>query len=270
MVSAEKVIFTILVLFYASLTPAEISTKNLPSMENLATLLGSTNKKEVEKTVMANNGQISSGLPANNSARGKTGNEIAALLSSGAREHEKQILEAIMAERDSFEQILAQNRFVVNDFGVAYAASFITLWELASHKVLPLEGSLEAGKFLVYALKEVKPQYEALRETEKDQGYDWLMTTPVAFASLIKGFEKVGRIQEAEQLRTRSATLFNELFGLPYNVITISERGEIGVDTDKLLNIPDGSSKGDEIDTLIDQSIMIEEKNTGKKGGSNQ
>ncbi len=236
-------------------TRAGITPENLPSMDNLSALLADTSKKDVQQEIRKNKGRITSNLPIkNDSLRGTTAKEIANLLSGGDQNQEIQMKKAIMADREAFEQLLMKHGFDTKDMGVAFAVSFITLWELASYKELPLEGSLGAGKFLVYTMKEIKPSYDALPIEEREQGYDWLMTTPVAFASLIKGFEKAGRNQEAEQLRKKSAALFKKLFRMPHDTIIITAQGEISVDTDRLLENGATHDSGS-TDILIDQAL---------------
>ncbi|WP_456418313.1 DUF6683 family protein [Thiolapillus sp.] len=253
-----KLLLAALSLMLIAQTHAGISPENLPSMDNLAALLEGTDQKEVKRATKANNGRIASGLPVRgDSAHGATASQIAALLSDGDKNRERQLSKAIMEEREAFEQVLAQHGFDTRDMGVAFAASFITLWELASHKQLPLEGSLSAGEFLTYAMQGMKPEYNTISAQEKEQGYDWLMTTPVAFASLVKGFEKAGRQQEAEQLRSKSAALFKEIFRLPHDSIIITTKGAIEVDTDRLLNYDNAGASSD-ANTLIDQALNLE------------
>ncbi len=256
MISIRRIAFAIPAFFLISHAHAAVAPENLPSMDNLAALLGTTDKETVEKSIAAEGGRISSGLPAGKGARGETATEISALLSGGDKKQEQQLKTAIMDEREAFESVLTRHHFDTDDMGVAYATSFITLWELASHKQLPLEGSLEAGKFLVYTMKEIQPKYATISERDKERGHDWLMTTPVAFASLVKGFEQAGRKQEAKQLRAKSATLFKELFRLPHDTIIITSEGNIKVDTDRLLD--SGGTGNSEADSLIDQSLQME------------
>jgi len=258
MLSPVKLLLTAVSLMLMAPAHAGISPENLPSMGNLAALLEETDRKEVKRATKANNGRIASGLPVRgDSARGATASQIAALLSNGDKNRERQLSKAIMEEREAFEQVLAQHGFDTRDMGVAFAASFITLWELASHKQLPLKGSLSAGEFLTYAMKGMEPEYNAISSQEKEQGYDWLMTTPVAFASLVKGFEKAGRQQEAEQLRSKSAALFKQVFRLPHESIIITTEGDIEVDTDKLLEYGNANANND-ADTLIDQALNMD------------
>lgn len=258
MTTPIRINLAIAVLLFFTPVHAGISPENLPSMDNLTALLGETDIKEVKRATRANNGLITAGLAVHgDSVRGVTASEIAALLSGGDQNQEREMKKAIMAERDAFEQVLAEHGFDTRDMGVAFAVSFITLWELASHKQLPLEGSLSAGEFLVYTMKEVKPRYDALSAQEKDQSYDWLMTTPVAFSSLVKGFEQASRSREAEQLRSKSADLFKEVFRLPHDSIIITTKGDIEVDADKLLEYGDSGAKSD-ADALIDQALSME------------
>ncbi len=259
MSALSKTALLITLLLFISSNHAGISPENLPSMDNLGELLKETNRKEVEQAIRANNGRISSGLPV--PIRGTieaTATEIASLLSGGDKNQEQQLKKAIVGEREAFKKVLNDHGFDTRDMGVAYAVSFITLWELASHKQLPLEGSLSAGEFLVHTMKKAKTGYAAISAQEKVESYDWLMTTPVAFASLVKGFEQAGRIQEAEQLRSKSASLFKELFKLPHEGIVITPRGDIEVNAEKLVEYGGSSAKSD-ADTLIDEALNMEQ-----------
>jgi len=236
MTLTKKFTFVLLVLVLAPFARAEIAAENLPSMDNLAALLANVDKSAVNKSIRSNSGPISVGLPTTDSARGTTADEIASLLSGGNEVQKNHIKDAIMEERTAFENVLVQNNFAMNDFGVAYAVSFIVLWEMASRKELPLDGSIETAKFLVQVFQGVDRQrYNAMSDRRKDEGYDWLMTTPIAFGSLIKGFQKEGKTQAADQLRDKCASLFLDVFKLPYNFITISDQGDVGVNVDKIM-----------------------------------
>lgn len=213
---------------------AEISTKDLPDIGNLAILIGTTNQGRDDSRVIDNKGKIASGLPVRDNYRGTTAREIAKYLSGGSIETETTLFNAIEKERVDFENFLTSANFKLNDMGVAYTACFIVLWELASNQTLSQEASLAAGKYLVSSFTGIAQEYKGIEESEKARAYDWLMTTPVAFASLVKGLEREGKKTEADMLRQKSAQLFIETFRLPYDYITISEKGDIGVDVEKI------------------------------------
>ncbi len=220
----------------SSASQAEISTSELPDMGNLAAMLGKADKNAVEKSVYDKQGKISANLPASDAARGETAAVMAQQLSGGSEDMKHKMKVAILAERTAFEKFLSDANFKTDDMGVAYAACFITLWELASNKELPADGALAAGKFLVHSFKGIEQQYATLDSAEKAKAYDWLMTTPVAFASLVKSFERDGREKEAKMLRERSASLFAETFKLPHDMLKISDAGEFSVDADKIIS----------------------------------
>ncbi len=237
-------------------TEAAIDSGHLPSTANLAKLLNGADKEHVEKAIRDSNGKISSGLQVKGeNIRGKTAVEIATLLSGGDARMKSDIKENIMTERGMLEKSLGQNGFETKDIGVAYAASFVILWELASSKELPLDSSLEARKFIVYALKDSQAKFAALSE---EQGYDWLMTTPVAFASLVKSFEKAGQNAEAARIRETSAGLFKKLFALPHDTIQISNSGKISIDVEKLAEhgAPEVEKEEGEADKLIEDALQ--------------
>jgi len=213
---------------------AEISTKDLPDIGNLAIMIGTTNQNQVDNRIIDNKGKIASGLPVKDTYRGTTAREIAKYLSGGSIETETTLYNAIEKERVDFEKFLTSANFKLNDMGVAYTACFIVLWELASNQTLSQEASLEAGKYLVYSFTDIAQEYEGIDDNEKAMAYDWLMTTPVAFASLIKGLERDGKIKEANMLRKKSEQLFSETFRLPHDYITISNAGVLGLDVNKI------------------------------------
>ena len=228
-----------LLLFALSLLPggafAEISADTLPDMGNLSAMLGTkADTKTIEKSVVDSNGKIGAGLPAPDTARGETFAVMAKQLSGGSESMEKRLLEAMQQERQAFEKFLANANFRTDDMGVAYAAAFITLWELASHKELPTSGSLAAGKFLVHSFKGIAPKYTSISDEEKAKTFDWMISVPVGFASLIKGFEKHGKTTEAEMMRKHTARLFKETFKIPHDWLVISDTGKISVDTEKM------------------------------------
>ncbi|MGD9171178.1 MAG: hypothetical protein PVI97_14110 [Candidatus Thiodiazotropha sp.] len=215
---------------------ADISAKQLPSVGNLAVMIGKAHQADVEKSIYNKAGKISAGLSAPDSSRGRTAEELAGYLSNNSSEQfRQQLYDAFNAERASFETFLTNANFDTKDMGVAYAACFIVLWELASHKELPQEGSLQAGKFLVHSFRGISDQYASISDTEKADAYDWLMTTPVAYGSLIKSFDKEGRTKEAEMLREHAGQLFRETFKFSHDMITISDKGEFGVDEDRIM-----------------------------------
>jgi hypothetical protein len=214
---------------------ADISVKKLPSVGNLAVMIGKANQADVEKTVYNKAGKISAGLSVPDSSRGRTAEELAGYLSNNSEELRKQLYDAFSTERASFETYLTNANFDTKDMGVAYAACFIVLWELASHKELPQEGSLQAGKFLVHSFRGIGDQYASISDTEKADAYDWLMTTPVVYGSLIKSFDKESRSKEAEMLREHAGQLFSETFKFTHDMITISDKGEFGVDEDRIM-----------------------------------
>ncbi|MEJ2611537.1 MAG: hypothetical protein P8179_16000 [Candidatus Thiodiazotropha sp.] len=213
---------------------ADISAENLPSMGNLAMMISKTAQADAEKAIDNKSAKISSGLPAPDSSRGRTANELAGYLSNNSKELRQQMLEAFDGGRTAFETYLSDANFDTKDMGVAYAACFISLWEMASYKELPKEASFRAGKFLVYTLRNIGDQYASIGEKEKAYAYDWLMTTPVAYVSLIKGFENENRTKEAEMLRKHAGQLFLEAFKFPHDTITISDKGELGVDVQRM------------------------------------
>jgi len=202
----------------------------------LANLLGETDKTKVEKHVYNKSGKISAQLFVNDSYRGTTAREISRLLANGSKKNEQEFYETMEVERKSFEKFLTDANFEVKDMGVAYATSLIVLWEMASHTELSQKNALKLGKFLVYSFSSMSEDYKNISEVEKAKAYDWLMTTPVVFASLIKGYEKQGRIKEAEILRKKTASIFAETFKLSHEHITVSKYGELGVNVKKIVS----------------------------------
>lgn len=213
---------------------AQISAEHLPSIGSLEGLLGSVDVEEVESSVYDSRGKISINFPAPDTARGETANTIATILANGSEENAIALEKAFLAEREIFEKYLADANFDPNDMGVALSASFIVLWELASNKILPAEASLSAGKRLVHAFGDLEKSLASVPDSDKAKMYDWLMTTPVAFSGLIKTFENEGQQEYATQLRTKSGDMFEELFILPYDMLVITDTGEVTVDVERI------------------------------------
>ncbi|MGH1541860.1 MAG: hypothetical protein ACRBHB_15650 [Arenicella sp.] len=213
-----------------------LSTKNLPEISRLDSLLNAPDQKEVDKRVKKQGGVIRSGLAASDKHRGTTAAEIAGLLSNGSADAQKQFEDAFEQERQMIEKFLEQNNFAINDMGVAYAFSFISLWELAHDHILPVEAELAAGKYMVHMFEEVKTEYALISDEEKDKAYDWFMATPIAFVGLYKSFKEEGAEQNAVDISKKSAQLFQEVFKFPHTYFTFSDKGEFGVNTDALLD----------------------------------
>ncbi len=213
---------------------AQISASDLPSMGNLAKLIGETDQSTVEDSIYNDEGKISSGMVANDSARGETALVIAGILSEGNEDKQIEIAGKFGEVRVAFEEILTSANFAQNDAGVGIAASFITLWELASERTLPDEAALKIGKHVVHSFgtPEAVRGYNEFSDIEKGKFYDWMMTTPVVFAALVSTFEAEGLKEEALKLREKSASLFIEVFKIPHTYFIMSDEGELNIDID--------------------------------------
>lgn len=235
---------------------AQVSADHLPSAGGLAKLLG-TDAATVNREVVDSGGAIASGIRAGDGARGETAKVIARLLAGGAPERAQQLQDAFMAEREGFEAYLEQNNFALNDVGVAYGAAFVLFWGYGTgqENAIGEEASFEAAKFAIYAVKTANSQLAGTSQQEKDQAYDWLMTTPVVFGALVRAFEEAGKQEEAAQLRKKMAEMFQQLFLFPPDVYTISAEGKVGIDADKLLEFKASHNGSSEVDALIDEVL---------------
>lgn len=213
-----------------------LSTKDLPEISGLEALLNAPDPKDVKKNIKQQNGVIASGLRASDSQRGVTAATLAKLLSNGSADSEKQFIDAFEQERKLVEQYLQQNNFAVGDVGVAYALSFISLWELSHNRILSPQAELEAGKYIVHMFDDLKAEFAKISDVEKDKAYDWYMATPIAFVGLYKGFKKQGSEQNMQDLSKTSQRLFKEVFRFPHTYFTFSDKGEFGINTDALLS----------------------------------
>jgi hypothetical protein len=234
---------------------AQLSAEQLPPASGLARLLG-TDAATVNQGVTGAGGRVASGLKAGDGARGETAREITRLLVGEASEQYEPLYAAFMAEREKFEHFLEQNNFALNDVGVAYGVAFAIFWVYATGQedALGEEASLEASKFAVYAIKNGK-MFDRATQEEKDRAYDWLLATPLAFASLVEAFEGAGRREEAAQLRLQMGEMFRQLFLFPPEVYTISAEGKVGVDAEKLLEFKKSADSPAEVDALIDDIL---------------
>lgn len=190
------VIFCILLLGLSITSRAEVSSQPLPNFGNLAALLINAGKSKVDEAVYHTNGRISANLPASDSARGRTAGNIAGLLSGGSERLRLKMREDFLRQREVFEKNLTDNNYALHDMGVAYAVAFVMLWELASDRVLPPAASNRAAKYLVYALRNAEEGgYAKTSDDDNSKAYDWLITYPVVYASLVSAFEKGGSLK---------------------------------------------------------------------------
>jgi len=214
---------------------ADINGKDLPSMGNLAKLLGTVDPSVVEESVYNDQGKISAGMPAPDDARGTTSAEIARLLGEGNSEQEKNLADAFNDTRVEVEDYLVKADFDVSDMGVSMALSFITLWELASDVELAEEATLTAGKNLVHSFSGAKSSFANLEAKDKAKLHDYLMTTPIAFAALVQTFkQQESAEQEVTMLRTKSADLFKEVFLLPHDMFIFEKDGSFNMNAEAL------------------------------------
>jgi len=218
----------------SAVSHADIDGKDLPSMGNLAKLLGTVDPTVVEESVYNEQGKISAGMPAPDDARGNTSAEIAKLLGEGNSEQEKNLVVALNDTRVKVEDYLIKAGFDVSDIGVSMALSFITLWELASDVELSEEASLTAGKNLVHNFGGAKSSFTDLELQDKAKLHDYLMTTPIAFAALVETFEEQGGAEQVTMLRTKSADLFKEVFLLSHDMFIFEEDGSFNINEEAL------------------------------------
>ncbi len=247
----RQLLFTmssVVLLCASQFSHAQVSAEGLPDMGNLGLLIGEANDDFDESSVLDDEGRISAGMPVDDSLRGTTATEIASILAQGNPEGQQQVEQWLDEARSVFEDFLVQSNFEVNDIGVSLAVSFITFWELAENKILPPESELKLGKFLVHTFKGMAtvPEYENLSPEEKSLLYDWTMTTPIAFYSMVDGLEAKGEFDEASKIRQKSASLFVELFKFPHDFFILTDDGEFSADIDNILAYQDQNGLSDD------------------------
>ena len=88
------------------------------------------------------------GLMAGETARGTAAIAFANELANGDLMKEHHYRANFSAARFDTESYLVQKNFVVGDLGVAYALSFVTLWEVANQKVLSEQAALNIARQL--------------------------------------------------------------------------------------------------------------------------
>ncbi|MES9969595.1 MAG: hypothetical protein ABW092_06140 [Candidatus Thiodiazotropha sp.] len=228
-------IFYSLLLIFSVTSRAEFPSQPLANLGNLAALLANPGKSYVEEELYDPNGRIFSNLPVQDSARGETADQLARLLSGGSEPLRQRLVVNFLKNRDRFMQNLSSNNYVANDMGVAYAVSFVLFWELASNGELTQSASDKAAKFLVHRFRSTNKEYANITLEDKAKAYDWLITAPVAIATLIMAYEKAGRGQEVKMLRDASASMFVNAFKIPHDMLEISESGELHLDSEKVL-----------------------------------
>ncbi|MET0071190.1 MAG: hypothetical protein ABW096_14230 [Candidatus Thiodiazotropha sp.] len=229
------VVFYSLFLILSLNSRAEFSNQLLPDLGNLANLVAEADKPKTEKELYDANGRFSSKLPAPDSAGGRTAEQLAHVLSGGSEPLRQRLIAAFLGNRDRFLKNLTDSNYAVDDMGVAYAASFIMLWELASNRELNRLASEQAARFLVHAFSRMNREYAKISLDERAMAYDWLTTIPVVMTSLVMAFEKDERHREVVMLRENSASLFLNAFKVPHYMLSISESGVISMDIDKVV-----------------------------------
>ena len=237
-----------ILLSLAQFSHGQISTDDLPDLGNLGILIGETENDFAEESLLDDEGRISSGMPVDDGFRGTTATEIASILAQGDLKSQQEVEQWLEEARTAFDNYLTQSNFEVNDIGVSLAVSFITLWELAENRILSVESELKLGKYLVHTFKGIAttPEYETLSPEDKSRLYDWTMTTPIAFYSMIDGLEARGESAEVQKLREKSASLFVELFKFPHNFFTLSDDGEMGVNLDTIVDYQEQNELSDD------------------------
>ena len=227
---------------------AQISADELPDLGNLGLLIGEADDGFAEEAILNDEGKISSGMPVDESSRGVTATRIASILAQGDLEAQQEVEQWLDKARTAFEDKLVQSNFEVNDIGVGLAVSFIIFWEMAEDRILPEESELKLGKFLVHTFSDIEnaPAYKQLSSEDKSLLYDWTMTSPIAFFSMIGELEAKGETEQVEQLRNKSASLFVELFKFPHNFFTLSDDGEMGANIESITSYQEQNGLSDD------------------------
>ena len=78
-----------------------------------------------------------------------------------------------------------------------------------------------------------RPALDAQGEREKAESLDLIMATPVAYTTLVKGFERDGRQEEASAMRRQAGTLFESIFKLPHEIIAFKSNGDLDIDPEE-------------------------------------
>lgn len=247
----RKVLFTVssvVLLFASQFSHAQVSATDLPDLGNLGLLIGEASVDFSDESVLNDEGRISAGMPVNDSLRGTTATEIASILAQGDLDSQQHVEQWLDEARAAVEDFLFQSNFEVNDIGVSLALSFVTFWELAENRVLSDEAELKLGKFLVHTFKGMatEPAYQNLSSEDKSLLYDWTMTTPIAFYSMVDGLEAEGNFGEANKLRQKSASLFVEVFKFPHDLFILTEGGEISFNIDTITDYQDQNGLSDD------------------------
>ncbi|MES9991937.1 MAG: hypothetical protein ABW098_08290 [Candidatus Thiodiazotropha sp.] len=238
MKNSLQTVCCVLAILISATCQAEFSPQNLPSMRTLFTQIGNMDRAdriELDRNTFDAQGRITSNMPAPESARGETANQLATLLCGGSDALRQTLASAFLNNRDRFVKNLLDNNYAANDMGVAYAVGFVLLWELASERGLSKTASDNAAKFLIRAFRSLNTEYVNITPDDKAKIYDWLITTPVAMASLVLAYIEAGRLQEVKMLRDKSALIFEDVFKLSHDELLILENGEIVLKTEKVL-----------------------------------
>ena len=235
MKKSAQVVSCVFILISSATCQAEFSPHNLPGMGDLVMFIDQADRSRVEEEIYDTYGRVSADIPVADTAQGRTASELAGLLSGSSETLRQKLIDAFLESRSQLLKNLSDNNYAVDDMGVACAVSFILLWELASHRELSQAASLQAAKLLVHSFHNLEVEYARISDEEKAKAYDWLITTPVALASLVAAYEYRGREKEVKMLREKSASLFLSVFKIPREMLKISESGVISVDIDRVL-----------------------------------
>ncbi|RYG35797.1 hypothetical protein EON81_11655 [bacterium] len=126
------------------------------------------------------------------------------------------------------EDQLTKAGLAKRDFGVAAGYYFITNYEVATGKKVPLEASLVAGRTVAAATaKTMGERFKAMTPAQQESTYEKLLVVPMLLEALADQFDKAGKDAEAKNMRSTAASSFQTLFGTDPASITIDATGKI-------------------------------------------
>jgi hypothetical protein len=209
---------------------AQLGSEGLP---NLSSIAGSITDAVAPKPAAGKT--FSSGLTVPSVSPGAAAKEIGKQLrekteaASGAKQPALAQLESEMPKALSkLEAELVKIGLAKRDFGIAVGYFFVTSYETATGKTVPVDASLTAGRTIAAATaKQWGANYKKLEPAKQEEMYEKLLISSTLMNAFATQFEQAGKTQEAKGMRDAAGTTFQTLFGVPPSAVTIDANGKI-------------------------------------------
>lgn len=204
---------------------AGLTGDNLPPVKNISAIFGAKPALTQAKTAQ---GIIGTLAKADDSARGTAAKEMAQMLAAEIDNYDQQaFINAVGEIRGNIEAALQQNKFALQDLGVAYALCTVMLWEIANDHTLPVEASAKVIQQLIGTFDQIGETYYQASATDKALLYDQLMATPMILLLMKEGYKQTNQADGVAEVQQAAATLFKNMTTLAHSDVLFSDSGEI-------------------------------------------